>query len=416
MMRGKGDTVQHRRTGGLFYGWVVVWAAFAVMFIGFGNAYTFASFFDALATEFAASRGALSLVFSVAGFLYFTLGAVSGPLTDRFGPRRVIGSGVGIIGLGLIAAGMARSLDEVLAAYAIGIGMGVGFSYVPAIGVVQRWFLRRRGEASGFAVTGIGLGTILMPPLAAWLIAQIGWRGTYVALGLATLVLGAVAAALMRADPADHGLGPDGGPPQARQTGTPPPGLLLREAIRLPLYWSMYGCYVLFGFGVFVPFVHLVPYAQDAGVARPLAILLFTLIGVGSTLGRFFLGRVADRVGRKLALVLIVLGVGGLQVVWLAAGQFWSLALYALVYGTCYGGFVALVPTMIVDYFGPRSAGGLLGVQYTSVALGTLVGPAFAGFAFDLSGSYTVPILAAAATGTASAIWLALLPPPPRSA
>jgi len=396
----------------LYRGWVVVWAAFAVMFIGYGNAYSFASFFDPLTREFAASRGGLSLVFSIAGFLYFALGAASGPLSDRFGPRRVIGLGIAVIGGGLLLAAMAQTLPQVCIAYGLGIGVGVGFSYVPAIGVVQRWFLRRRGEASGIAVSGIGLGTILMPPLAAWLIAVLGWRASYAALGLGTLVLGLAATALIEASPAARGLGPDGDPPQPAGQGARLHGLSLVETLRRPLYWALYACCAVVGFGVFVPFVHLVPYAQDAGVGRAAAITLFTLLGVGSTVGRFFLGKPADRLGRRKSLAILFLGMAAMQVWWLGAGQFWSLAVYALVFGTCYGGFVALIPALTVDYFGPRSAGGIIGVLYTSVAVGTFAGPAFAGFAFDLSGSYALPILAAAGGATLGGLGLLLLPNP----
>ena len=72
-----------------FYGWCVVAAAFVVTLIGFGSAYTFSSFVESLQREFGASRGSVSLVFSFAGFLYFGLGIVSGPLADRWGARRL---------------------------------------------------------------------------------------------------------------------------------------------------------------------------------------------------------------------------------------------------------------------------------------------------------------------------------------
>src|SRR5579862_7062295 len=99
-----------------FYGWFVVAAAFAVTWVGFGSAYTFSAFLDSLQRDFAASRGSVSLVFSLAGFLYFGLGMISGPLADRWGARRVIVIGMLLVGLGLCAAGMARTLTEVYAA------------------------------------------------------------------------------------------------------------------------------------------------------------------------------------------------------------------------------------------------------------------------------------------------------------
>src|ERR1700729_3716468 len=96
-----------------FYGWFVVAAAFTVTFVGFGSAYTFSAFVESLQREFAASRGSVSLVFSLAGFLYFGLGIVSGPLADRLGSRGLAVAGMILTGLGLAAASLARNLTEV---------------------------------------------------------------------------------------------------------------------------------------------------------------------------------------------------------------------------------------------------------------------------------------------------------------
>ena len=107
----------------VFYGWFVVAAAFAVTFVGFGSAYTFSAFVDSLQTEFGASRGSVSLVFSLAGFLYFSFGIVSGPLADRWGSRRLAVLGMIVIAAGLVLAGRAQSLTAVYAAYGLGVGL-----------------------------------------------------------------------------------------------------------------------------------------------------------------------------------------------------------------------------------------------------------------------------------------------------
>ena len=129
----------------IFYGWLVVAAAFAVTFVGFGSAYTFSAVIGSLQKDFVASRAAVSFVFSLAGFLYFGFGIVSGPLADRWGSRRLAVIGMLLTGIGLASASAARSLTEVYAAYGLGVGLGVGCSYVPAVGAVQRWFAKRRG-------------------------------------------------------------------------------------------------------------------------------------------------------------------------------------------------------------------------------------------------------------------------------
>jgi OFA family oxalate/formate antiporter-like MFS transporter len=80
--------------------------------------------------------------------------------------------------------------------------------------------------------------------------------------------------------------------------------------------------------------------------------------------------------------------------VWAFSVTFWPLATFGFVYGIFYGGWVALLPAVVMDYFGGRNVSGLIGILYTSVAFGTLIGPSAAGFAFDFSHSYTLPILA----------------------
>jgi MFS family permease len=380
----------------IFYGWFVVAAAFGVTFIGFGSAYTFSAFVESLQRDFGASRGSVSLVFSLAGFLYFGLGVVSGPLADRFGPRRLAVAGMIMTGLGLAAASVARSLLEVYAAYGLGVGLGVGCAYVPAIGAVQRWFVRRRGFASGLAVSGIGVGTLVMPPLATLLIENLGWRGAYLALGCLAVVLGGGLALLIESDPRDRNLGPDGDAPQAGAQRAQPEGDTVHDAVRSRRFISLYAACLICAFGVFVPFVHLVPYARDHGVAPASAVLLLGVIGIGSTAGRFFLGGLADRMGRQLSLLLMFAGMAFALAIWAFSSQFWSLAAFAFVYGVFYGGWVAVLPAVVMDYFGGRNVSGLIGILYTSVAFGTLIGPSAAGFAFDFSHSYTLPILASA--------------------
>ncbi len=381
----------------VFYGWFVVAAAFAVMLIGFGSAYSFSAFVDALQNEFSASRGSVSMVFSLAGFLYFGFGVLSGPLADRWGARRLAIAGMAAVGTGLIAAGFARSLTEVYVAYGLGVGLGVGCSYVPVVGTVQRWFVNRRGFASGLAVSGIGVGTLVMPPLAALLIDAVGWRNAYFALGALAVGVGVGMSLLIENDPRNRGLAPDGQPlPSSAglaQTAQPA-GATIREAIRSRQFIVLYAACMICSFGVFVPFVHLVPYAMDHGIAATSAALLIGAIGVGSTAGRFFLGGLADRIGRPIAHLMMFVGMAFALIIWAASTALWSLAAFAFVYGVFYGGWVAILPAIVMDYFGGRNVSGIIGALYTSVAFGTLIGPSAAGFVFDISGSYTLPIFA----------------------
>lgn len=388
----------------IFYGWFVVAAAFAVTFIGFGSAYTFSAFVEPLQTEFDASRGSVSLVFSLAGFLYFGMGIVSGPLADRWSSRRLAVAGMLLIGVGLAVASAARSLAEVYVAYGIGVGLGVGCAYVPALGAVQRWFARRRGFASGLAVSGIGVGTLVMPPLASFLISAFDWRDAYLILAVLAVLIGAGTALMIENDPRGRGLGPDGDALKPDAQPAVETGASLSQVVRSKRFTRLYAACLVCSFGAFVPFAHLVPYALDHGVSQSSAALLIALIGAGSTAGRFLLGSLADWMGRQSSLIGMFAGMALAMFIWSISKDVWMLAIFALVYGVFYGGWVAILPAVVMDSFGGRNVSGIIGALYTSVAIGTLIGPSAAGFVFDISHSYILPIVAGICANIIAAI------------
>ncbi len=400
----------------IFYGWFVVAGTFAVTFVGFGCAYSFSAFLLPLQHDFAASRGSISLVFSIAGFLYFGLGVITGPLADRFGSRLSRRRRHDPHRRRAHVASIAQTLLQVYAAYGLGVGLGIGCSYVPAVGAVQRWFLRRRGFASGLAVSGIGVGTLVVPPLALLLIDALGWRETYLVLGIFAIVVGGGMAFLIEDDPAPSRSWRRWRSAGSRRTRRSLSARRSASAIASRRFVGLYAACFICSFGLFVPFVHLVPYALDHGIAQSAAALLVGAIGVGSTAGRFLLGGLADRLGRPLSFLLMFVGMGLSFVMWLFAISLWPLAAFAFVYGVFYGGFVALAPAVVIDYFGGRHASSLIGILYTSVAFGTLIGPSAAGFVFDVSHSYTLPILLSIGAYVIATAILALTSRVPRRA
>jgi len=386
-----------------YYGWIVVAAAFTLMFVGFGAAYSFAAFFSAFSSEFSASRANVSLVFSVAAFLWFTLGAPGGLLADLFGPRRVCLIGVACLGVAPLLASAARSIEVLYLTYSLGLGLGIGLTYVPSVGAVQPWFAQNRAFASGIAVAGIGAGNFLVPLIATWLIGVVGWRAAYQLLALAVVLLAGAAALAIDDDPGRHGVQ---GAPRTDRASLP--GATLGEALRSEPFWLLYASSVLVCAGLFVPMVHLATYAQDAGYSPAEGVALVSLIGLGSLLGRFTIGGIADRVGRQPSLAVMYVGLGLMLILWWLTTTYWVLAVFALLFGAFYGGFVALAPTITMDLYGPRAVSGIIGVLYTGPGLGTLVGPPLAGAAFDAIGSYAAPILAAAGLSFAGAglVWV----------
>jgi len=359
------------------YAWVVVWAAFFSLAVIFGVSYSFAAFFESFASEFAAQRADVSLVFGLSGLIYFVLGVGGGVLADRFGPRPVCCAGMLCIAGGLFATSFAQSMAAVYLSYGVGIGVGIALVYTPSIACVQPWFARRRGLAAGIASAGIGAGTLVVPLLAAGAIAWLQWRDGLRAMALGVFIVGLGAALLLRRAPAATG----------SKAGAAP-GASLREALHSTSFWWLYLSTVAAAPTMFVPFAHVSAAARDLGIDAPRAVGLVGLIGIGSLVGRFVIGALADRLGRCLTLALMQVSMGASYLLWNAAGGYAAFALFALWFGLSYGGIVSLLPAICMDLFGGRAVASIIGTLYSGAALGNLLGPVVAGAVFDRSGSY----------------------------
>jgi MFS family permease len=380
----------------LFYGWVVVWATHVILFTIFGVTYSFSSFFTSIQQEFSATRAGVSWTFSMAVFLYFAVGVPAGAIADRTHVRWVAAAGAMFLAAGMWAASRATTLNQLYLAYALGVGLGVGAAYVPSIAAVQPWFIKRRSLAAGIASSGIGLGTLVTPFVAVRLIEAYGWRSALQILAACALLLGLAAAALMEKSPKARGLYADNDPLSAGGN-LAASGMDLREALRTREFRLFFLSILATAAVQFMPFAHLARHAVDRGMTPEQGALLIGLIGVGSFCGRFFLTSYADRIGQRNMLVAMYLGMGLACAWWLATlalpASFYALGLFALLFGTCYGGFVGVAPPLSMAYFGGRNLSGLIGALYLAAGIGSLFAPTFAGWMFDVSGSYAVPVL-----------------------
>ena len=376
------------------YAWVVVWATFVCLALIFGVSYSFAAFFESFAVEFSAQRADVSWIFGLSGFVYFVMGAGGGMLADRFGPRIVCSAGMALIALGLLATSWATSLFAVYLSYGLLVGLGIALVYTPSIASVQPWFTTRRGLAGGIASSGVGAGTLLVPVLVAMAIGPTPWRDAMQVLALGVLVLGLLAAALLRRAPAAPSSG----------SGGSASGLTLRETLRSPTFRWLYLATVLASPVMFIPFAHVSASARDLGLGEAFAVGLVGLIGVGSLVGRFAIGLLADRLGRAQTLVLMQLSMGASYVLWGAAGGQGLLVVFALWFGLSYGSIVSLLPAICMDYFGGKSVASVVGTLYSGAAFGNLLGPVLAGAVFDHSGHY-LGVMAVCGVLSLSATW-----------
>lgn len=404
-----------QRSGGLFYGWFVVAGTSIALFLGYGVIYAFGSFFTTFEQAFDANRASVAGLFAVTLALVNGLGVVAGPLADRVGPRPMVLIGGLLVGAGLILASRATALWQLYLAYGVGVGVGVACILVPGSEAVQHWFVRRRGFASGLAVAGIGAGNLVAPPVAAALLRELGWRTVLTLLGIVAAAGIIAASRLLAPSPEARGLRPDGDPAPAAgaaASGVPVAGMTARQALATRSFWLLYAALAAAALAAFFPFAHLVPDAESRGIHPVTASFLLGLVGAGSLAGRFLIGPSADRLGRRRSLVVAFAGMAVFLAWWLVADRVWSLAIFALGFGLWYGSFAALAPALGADYFGTRHAGAIIGLLYTSLVPGSLLGPTLAGAAYDLFDSYTVPVLASVVVMTVALIVALLLPDP----
>lgn len=334
-----------------------------------------------IAKEFDIGPALQGVLLSSFFWTYAAMQIPGGMLADRFGPRAVTTAGMLLIAAGLWLCSLADSMRMVYAAYGVGVGLGIALVYTPSIACVQPWFKARRGLAAGLASAGIGAGTVAVPLMVTVAIGWWQWRGAMRALALAVLVLGVCATWLLRRAPA------------ARMApGQAVAGQSLRETLRDARFWWLYLSVVLAAPSMFIPFAHVSAAARDMGVDAASAVGLVGLIGIGSLVGRFAIGALADRLGRTLTLLLMQASMGLSLLAWWSAGGYPTLVFFALWFGLSYGGIVSLLPAICMDLFGARAVSGIIGTLYSGAALGNLAGPVLAGAVFDRTGSY-LPVL-----------------------
>ncbi|PRZ41755.1 putative MFS family arabinose efflux permease [Antricoccus suffuscus] len=375
-------------------GWLVVAATFLSTFVVFGLVYSFGSFFESMAQDFHTGRGATAFMFAVTTAFYFGLGLVSGKAGDRWGPRPLLIVSAIFLVLGMVATSRVHSIWVGYLTYGVGVGVATACAYVPMVAFVGGWFKRHRTAALGVAVSGIGMGTLVVAPLSSALIRAHGWRNSFVILGIAGAVLLLLAAVAARR------------PPGGVTTDQVPVRTTMRDRGFIILYAATF----LMSLTLFVPFVFLKDYATGHGVAVGPASALVGIIGAASVVGRLGLGALGNRLGAVRLTQLSFATIAASFILWLTAGgSFVILVIYAIVLGVGYGGFIALTPAVVAGLYGTVGLGGVLGALYTAAGLGGLFGSPLAGALIDAT-SYTVTIVVSMAITAGAAAVLLLLP------
>lgn len=368
------------------HAWCAVMSAFLAGFVVFGIMYSFGAFIEPMAVEFQAGSAATAAVFSVTGVAFYACGPVTGHLSDRVGPRLVVAAGAILLGAGLVLTAWVERVWIGYLTFGIGVGVGAACAYVPTLATVGGWFSGDRKAAFGIAAAGTGCGMLIVPPLAALLIERHGWRQADIILGVGSAAILLVCALLSRRPPRV----------QSAVDESPPPVLrVVRSAPFVLLYLS----WVLATIALFVPFVFLPASALEHGVGQVAASALISVLGAMSIVGRLGFGVIGERVSTLRLFKLATLAMGASYALWLVGDAYGWLLLFAAVLGLAYGVRISLMPLILIELFGERSRGAILGAFFTATGISALVGPPLAGLIVDFTGGYRWAVVFALATG-----------------
>ena len=401
----------------IFYGWIIVAAALITICTLFGIRFSFGVFFKSLEAEFQLTRAATSSVFSAYMVLAAVFGIITGWALDRYGPRLVVSLMGFFTGLSLLLTSQTTSMWQLFISYSLLLSVGTAGTVVALIPVVSRWFDKKRGIAIGIATSGTGLGTLVVAPTAAYLISNFDWRLSYMVLGLVTWLVVISLAMLLRRNPGEIGDLPDGvklstGVSEPIDTGVDAQqsGLSTGQAFRTKNFWLMLTVWLSFAVCLSLIMTHVIPYATDLGISPIKASAILSIIGGCQIIARLSVGRISDIVGRKIpGVVCALICIGAL--IWLIqAHELWMFYLFAIIFGTAYGGIGVVNLALVSDIFGRRNLGTIMGFLEVGFSTGSAIGALLGGYIFDVTGSYLIAFVIGAASLLILALCFSALP------
>jgi predicted MFS family arabinose efflux permease len=266
----------------------------------------------------------------------------------------------------------------------------------------------------GIVSAGIGLGTLLMPPVAERLIDAFGWSEAFILIGAVSGVIVVITALFLRRDPAAVGLRPYGAAdiPEKTASGVSPApakSFTFKEALRTRSMWTICLLYFFINICVQVVLVHLVNYATDLEISALTAATLVSVIGIGSIAGRLAMGAVADKIGSFNSLLINCIMLLAAMVWLIFSGQIWMLYIFAVIFGFAYGGEVPQIPLLMGQIFGLQAVMALTGATSAAIRAGGALGSWAGGKVFDVTNSYFIAFVLTAVIALLALITIVLL-------
>lgn len=355
-----------------------------LMTIGSGAMYVVAVVLPAVQAEFKVDRGDAALPYTLM-MVGFGLGGIAmGKLADRFGVMWVVLLGAAGLGAGFVAAGMSASLLGFALAHGVLLGgLGSSASFAPLIADASLWFVRRRGIAVAVCASGNYLAGAIWPPIVQHFVELVGWRETYIGLGIFCAVTMPALALLLRPAPPVAAAPAPAAPRTAPMASNRPFGMSPTSA-QLLLCVAGVACCVAMA----MPQVHIVAYCGDLGYGAARGAQMLSLMLACGIVSRLVSGLICDRIGGIRTLLLGSVLQGTALLLFLPFDGLVSLYVVSALFGLFQGGIVPSYAIIVREHFPAAEAGGRVGTVLMATLFGMALGGWMSGKVFDLTGSY----------------------------
>ncbi len=355
-----------------------------------GTGYAWSVFGSAWAEELNTSPGTTALAFTICNAVGPITMILGGKINDALGPKWVIFLGGLMFGGGMFITGFAQSMTLLIVGYGLIFGLGMGLVYSCTIGNTVKFFPDKRGMAGGLTTAFYGLGSVILAPIAAKMVApgSLGVHKTFFVLGIIYLVVICVGAFLVKPCPA--GFVPEGWTPPAPAPGAKAPeDKTWSQMLKDPIFYVMFIMLLTGAFFGLMMISQCSAIANFKGISA--AAVIVSVLALFNAAGRVVCGVVSDKLGRIntliACLVLAIIGLGCM----FASGDDGSTALFVVgicFVGFAFGAFMGVYPGFTADQFGAKNNGVNYGVMFIAFALAGVLGPMIMRSVFASTGSY----------------------------
>ncbi len=384
----------------LHYAWVIVGVGALMRLFSSSFRSSSSILIPRLVDSFGWSYGQVGLGFAIQWIVSGMFGPPAGMMGDRYGVRWTMRLGAVLFIVGMVLTGFMQNLWQFYLFFGVILSAAMGIFQVPLTAAVTLWFRKHLGIGMGLLQSSQGIGPLVAVPIMLLIIHAFGGgldglRAAFWIPGILGGVIILVMVQLFYNEPAAIGIRPLGAPKdepiKAVQTGEVArvrTKTFLKQAQRTSAFWNLIGIHFWGCAGHSIILVYLVSIAEAEGISSPVAATIFVVLSVTSTVTRFAVPIIADRMGSKPAMA----GCFFLQVapilLLLIANDPWQFYLFAVLFGIGFGGEMSAFPIINRQYYGSGPIGTTYGYQMMGAGVGMATGALLGGFLRDITNGF----------------------------